>query len=123
MLKRARPSAAVARLGIEESAASADLDVRVRGPALQNRRYAAPVVLSLLAAALMLAGAAIARPYGAPRNVSAPKISGHVVVGRTISASHGRWTGSPKRFRYAWQRCGRQGRNCRTFGRVRLSTG
>ena len=70
----------------------------------------------------MLAGAAGARPNGAPRNVSAPKIAGKAVVGQTISASHGRWTGSPTRFRYAWQRCGRQGRNCRTFGRVRLGT-
>jgi hypothetical protein len=82
-------------LGIKSYAVTADLQVKVRGSALRTHRYAAPVALSLIAAVLVLTAGATARSYGAPRNISAPRIAGHVASGRTISATHGRWTGAP----------------------------
>jgi outer membrane protein assembly factor BamB len=42
-------------------------------------------------------------------NTSAPRISGHVIQGKQLTASHGRWTHSPSRFTYRWQRCSKTG--------------
>jgi len=41
----------------------------------------------------------------APKNTSAPTISGTPKVGQTLTADNGNWTGSPTTYTYAWQRC------------------
>jgi calcineurin-like phosphoesterase family protein/fibronectin type III domain protein len=49
---------------------------------------------------------------GPPQLTKAPQVSGHAVVGRRLLASHGRWTGRPKTYRYQWLRCNAKGRSC-----------
>lgn len=41
----------------------------------------------------------------APTNTLAPTITGDAVVGSTLTASSGSWTGSPTSLEYSWQRC------------------
>jgi hypothetical protein len=40
-----------------------------------------------------------------PGNLTAPTLSGSAVVGRTLTESHGTWTGNPTSYRYQWLRC------------------
>jgi hypothetical protein len=54
---------------------------------------------------------------GAPRNVGAPRIAGLAITGQTLTAYRGRWSGRPTKYRYAWQRCSKAGRSCRTAAR------
>jgi hypothetical protein len=44
----------------------------------------------------------------APRRVSAPRIAGKAVVGRTLSCAKGTWTGTALTFRYGWTRNGKR---------------
>ena len=76
------------------------------------RRPAAPIALALLAATLFLAGGSAARPFAAPRNMSAPKIKGTAMSGKTLVALKGKWSGNPSSFRYSWQRCNRAAKRC-----------
>jgi hypothetical protein len=41
----------------------------------------------------------------APKNTSAPTVSGTPKVGQTLTAGDGSWTGNPTTYTYAWQRC------------------
>ncbi len=41
----------------------------------------------------------------APKNTSAPSISGTAKVGQTLTADNGSWSGNPTTYTYAWQRC------------------
>ena len=52
-----------------------------------------------------------------PRNVSRPQIAGLAMTAQALTAYHGSWTGSPKRYRYAWQRCNKAGKSCRRTGK------
>ena len=79
-------------------------------PPVNRRRYAAPLALTLLAA-LFLAGVSAARP-AAPKNTSAPKVKGTAMSGETLLAVKGKWSGSPTRYRYSWQRCNRSAKHC-----------
>src|SRR5207253_2285843 len=66
-------------------------------------------------------GATPSGPFGAPRSLTPPKISGTLVDGKVLTASHGTWSGHPTSFRYAWQRCNR-GRKCVKVYRAARST-
>jgi hypothetical protein len=55
----------------------------------------------------------IGGPATAPRNTSAPSISGTPQEGQTLTAGPGGWTGSqPVTFTYQWQRCDANGNAC-----------
>lgn len=50
---------------------------------------------------------------GAPVNTAVPVISGQTLVGQTLTATAGTWTGTtPMTFTYQWRRCDGQGANC-----------
>ena len=57
------------------------------------------------------AAAAIAAP-GAPKNTSAPTISGQPYVGKTLTASTGGWQNQPTSYSYQWARCDSKGNDC-----------
>jgi len=51
-----------------------------------------------------------------PQNLAAPTVSGVPAVRETLTASPGRWTGNPRAYNYAWQRCDAAGGACRAIG-------
>jgi hypothetical protein len=63
-------------------------------------------------------GSGLSRPTGAvrpapPANTAPPAISGTALVGATITASTGTWTGTPPlTYAYRWQRCDGSGSSC-----------
>jgi len=91
-----------------------------------NRRYAVRAndvdrTLSVLVTARNAAGASgptnsaptsVVAGTDAPRNTSRPTISGRAAAGEELRADPGRWTGSPTRYAYQWQRCDAAGANC-----------
>ena len=53
----------------------------------------------------------------APVNTVAPSISGSAVVGQTLTASSGSWSGSPApSFSYQWEQCDQSGQSCTAVG-------
>jgi hypothetical protein len=83
--------------------------------ALADRRItlATLVVAGTAGIAAMLSGGAEARSQAVPENVSPPTLTGLAVVGETLTASTGSWTGTqPITFTYAWQRCDATGAGC-----------
>ena len=58
-----------------------------------------------------------------PANTQAPAISGTAVVGGTLTATEGTWTGAPDSYGFIWVQCDQAGSNCvdtnargRTYG-------
>jgi hypothetical protein len=68
-------------------------------------------------AGLVLAAAGGARTTAAPQNTADPTIPGASLVGQTLTATRGTWTGTqPITYAYAWQRCDSAGKNCTPIG-------
>jgi hypothetical protein len=75
--------------------------------------------LVLAVAAGVVLGAVLGQPGtgGAattvvPKNKTLPTISGAALVGQTLVATHGTWSGTPTSFHYAWSRCDATGAAC-----------
>jgi Ig domain of plant-specific actin-binding protein len=67
-------------------------------------------------ALLLVGGAAHGAQRAAPANTSLPTISGSAVVGSTLTATSGSWSGStPMNFSFRWQRCNSGGNNCKNI--------
>ena len=54
-------------------------------------------------------------PVTAPKPKTAPSITGSTLVGQTLSAQVGTWTGTVTSFAYQWQRCAPDGTACTTI--------
>jgi hypothetical protein len=67
------------------------------------------LVLGLFVVSGVLAASALA---AAPQNQTAPTIAGKAMVGQTLTANKGEWSGSPTTFTYQWQRCDNDGSSC-----------
>ena len=80
----------------------------------RGRRFGARSALVWLVAVGAAAGWASAPLLtGAPKVVVAPSLRGIALVGQTLTASPGRWTGTgPIAYAYAWQRCSAQAGGC-----------
>jgi len=57
-----------------------------------------------------------------PTNTRVPAISGRTVVGQTLTASRGSWTGSPTSYAYAWSSCDTAGAHCSPIAGATAST-
>jgi hypothetical protein len=51
----------------------------------------------------------------APRNSSAPAISGSITAGQALTATHGTWSNLPTSYSYQWNRCDATGGACSTI--------
>jgi hypothetical protein len=56
----------------------------------------------------------------APASSAPPTISGTAKVGKTLTESHGAWSGSPTSYTYQWERCNKTGASC---GPITSATG
>jgi hypothetical protein len=76
-----------------------------------RRVLVVPLVGAAAAAAVMAAsvGASPGATAAAPANEDEPVVSGAVVVGSTLSATSGTWTGTVSTFAYQWVRCAEDG--------------
>lgn len=79
------------------------------------------LVLAVVAGAVL--GAVFGQPSSSqaastavPKNTKPPAISGTAVVGSTLVATRGTWSGSPTSFRYRWSRCDATGVACVAIG-------
>jgi hypothetical protein len=79
--------------------------------ARRMRRLGISGCAATVAALAVVAGTA-ARTQAAPQNVAEPSISGAPLVGRTLTADRGQWTGGALTFQYAWLRCNASGDSC-----------
>ena len=57
-----------------------------------------------------------------PTNTQRPSISGKAVVGETLTANPGTWTGTGITYTYAWQRCDAAGANCAAIAGATATT-
>lgn len=55
---------------------------------------------------------AVVAASGGPTNTLKPAILGDAFVGQTLTATNGRWTGSPTSFTYQWLQCDAAGGDC-----------
>lgn len=70
----------------------------------------------LLGAVFGQPGSGRAASSAVPKNTKPPAISGTAVVGSTLVATRGAWSGSPTSFHYGWSRCDATGAACIAIG-------
>jgi hypothetical protein len=61
-------------------------------------------------------------PPAAPSNTTLPAIAGTTTQGQTLSASNGKWAGSPTAYGYKWQDCNTSGTSCTNIGGATSTT-
>lgn len=89
----------------------------------RNRPLLAGTILLLVALAVGLAAKGTAATQVAPSNESPPTLTGTPEVGKTLTASPGRWKGTePITFVYRYQRCDKDGGSCFTGGSTTQKT-
>ena len=85
-----------------------------------SRKVIGGLVLSVLAIAVIITIAFAASPKhtagSRPVHARLPKISGSPILGHTLHASRGRWSGASK-FVYHWKRCNTHGAKCQLIHR------
>jgi hypothetical protein len=79
--------------------------------ARRTRRLGTLGCAATVAALAVVAGTS-ARSQAAPQSVVEPSISGAPLVGRTLTADKGQWTGGTLTFGYEWLRCNATGDSC-----------
>jgi hypothetical protein len=85
-------------------------------------RVAVPVAAAAALTAALLPGSGAAVALAPPNNTGEPSIAGKPIVGRTLTARRGSWSGStPMSFAYRWLRCpsnggAPDGSNCAPIG-------
>jgi hypothetical protein len=71
------------------------------------------VFVAVVASSTILAGGGFAAAKAGPANTSPPTVKGKAIVGQTLQADPGTWSGStPITYTYEWQRCGADGKGC-----------
>jgi hypothetical protein len=81
------------------------------------RRWTAVASVALAAGAVLVAVVASGPAQAQSQaNTSPPTISGSAVVGQTLTATSGTWSGTTTGFTYDWFRCDASGANCNTGG-------
>jgi chitodextrinase len=70
------------------------------------------MLVAFAAVALLMVAGGHAATRTPPTNLSPPTISGSPVQGQTLTASTGSWSGSPRRYTYAWRACDGSGASC-----------
>jgi hypothetical protein len=84
-----------------------------RGGAHWMSVWTAIAVACVTGIATTVVAGAEARSTAVPANVSPPTVAGAAVVGESLTAASGSWTGTPPiSFTFAWQRCDAAGANC-----------
>jgi hypothetical protein len=73
------------------------------------RRIGAIATAAALAGVALLAGSSLAAGQAVPGNTAEPRVTGAAVVGRTLTATRGSWSGAPTSYAYQWVRCPRDG--------------
>ena len=61
-------------------------------------------------------GSGRAAAAAVPKNKTLPGISGAALVGQTLTATTGTWSGSPTSYHFAWSRCDATGAACLAIG-------
>lgn len=85
-------------------------------------RSSRTLIVVCLVALTALTHSALASSLKAPKLRSAPKISGRAVAGRVLTTTRGSWSGTPRRFAFAWRICDRSGGHCVTVRGATRST-
>ena len=87
-----------------------------------SRKVIAGLALSVLAIAVIITIAFAASPKhnagSRPAHTRLPRISGSPILGHTLHASRGHWSGA-SRFVYHWKRCNTHGANCQLIHRLK----
>lgn len=73
--------------------------------------FAMGVTTAIVLSLAVVAGVGSAASQAAPTNAGEPVISGDAVVGSTLTATQGTWSGSPTSFAFQWLRCPGSGGN------------
>ena len=76
------------------------------------------IAVAALATVALAVGAGVVVNVGSaagavrPANIEPPQITGTALVGSTLTASEGRWSGSPTDINLQWRRCDENGGSC-----------
>src|SRR3954447_3781270 len=89
-------------------------------------RHIATAVTTAVVATILLTGAAASSASAPgkqpPANLSLPTISGTALVGQSLSAAQGTWSGKTLTYAFQWLSCNASGASCSAIGGATAST-